>query len=67
MATGKRAKGRQELQQALSVAQSQGSKADEARTVAILARLDGAQSASRKVWSGRLAALRAFFGRLASR
>jgi tetratricopeptide (TPR) repeat protein len=67
IATGKRARGLQALQQSLNAARSQHSRADEARTAAVMARLQQAGSGPRKMWSVPLAAVRAVFARLVSR
>jgi class 3 adenylate cyclase/tetratricopeptide (TPR) repeat protein len=67
VAAGKRARGIEALQQSLSVARSQQCKADEARTGAVIARLQHAQRGPRRLWSVPLAAVRAVFARLASR
>lgn len=67
IAAGDRAGGIEALEHALSVARSQHSKADEARTATVIARLQQAQPARRMVWSVPLAALRAVLTRLVSR
>ena len=67
IAAGDRAGGTEALEHALSVARSQHSKADEARTATVIARLQQAQPARRMVWSVPLAALRAVLARLVSR
>jgi tetratricopeptide (TPR) repeat protein len=67
IATGKRARGIEVLHQSLAVARSQDNKADETRTAAVLARLQGTRSGAGKIWSVPLAAVRALFARLVSR
>jgi adenylate cyclase len=67
IASGRRAGGIAALQRSLSAAQSLNSKADAARTAAILARAQQSSSVTGKIWSAPLALLRAALARLVSR
>jgi tetratricopeptide (TPR) repeat protein len=67
IAAGRRDRGLEALQQSLSVARSQHGKADEARTAAVMARLQQAPSGRGAAWSQPLMALRAVLARLGAR